>query len=164
MVILAYILTMKTTKLDWRYIAGFFDGEGSVTKNASGYRISIPQTHFAVLESIRRTASMGSVIHVTKRQTHWRESWTFYIAKQQHVYNFLRQVQPYLIVKRALSQKVLRQLPAILKQINKRRNTAQQRHQQIHRLRRLGLSYREIGERLGLDFGYVRRVFLRGTK
>jgi hypothetical protein len=155
---------MKTTNIDWRYIAGFFDGEGSVTVNASGYRISIPQTNRLVLESIRRVAGAGYVVHVTKRQTHWRESWTYFISRQQSVYDFLCRVEPYLIVKRKIVNSVLHQLPLILRRQNKRREVAIIRRRNIHRLRGLGLSYRDIGKKLGLDFGYVRRVFLRGVK
>lgn len=155
---------MKTTNPDWRYIAGFFDGEGSVTKNASGWRISVPQTHRGVLMAILRSSKIGSVFHVAKRQAHWRESWTYAISRQQDVNAFLRNVAPFLIVKRKIAHNVLRFMPDILDRQRQRRALAESRRQSVDRLRKLGYSYRVIGQRLSLDWGYVRRVFLRGDK
>lgn len=149
--------------MDWRYIAGFFDGEGSVTKNLSGFRITIPQTHRVILESIQSFTGIGSVTKQVKRRSHWHESWTYAISRQEHVYFFLKHVQPHIVVKKDKVTKVLRRLPRIIQKQRHRRARTKNYGQQISNLRNRGLTYRAIGKTLGIDWGYVRRIFLRSA-
>ena len=93
--------------MTWQYISGFFDGEGSLCHNGKGYRITIPQTSESVLQSIKTFVGSGQVIHVTKRKVHWKESWVFYIARQEDVYMFLRKIAAHVIVKKGHVEKVL---------------------------------------------------------
>jgi len=75
--------------MNWDYIAGFFDGEGCITYGRSKrYRIMISQTHKEVLESIRDFVGVGYVVEVAKRKSHWKDSWVFYIAKQEDSLKF----------------------------------------------------------------------------
>lgn len=153
---LEYTVAMMT----WSYIAGFLDGEGSITRNESGWRITIPQTHYLVLRSIQRFTRVGHITHLRKRQTHWREAWVYVISTQADIQRVLTHILPHLIVKHPLARKVLAELHTIVPQQRRRRQIARQHRITARRLRRKGLTYRAIGSRLGLDWGYVRRMIL----
>ncbi len=149
--------------MTWAYIAGFFDGEGSLTQNGHGCRITIPQTNLEVLQAIKQFTRCGRVIHVTKRRPHWKESWTFAISRQSDVLRFLRRITPFLVVKRAL---IVAQCPRITMMVErlKREEAARIGQRRTMRdLRRRGWSYRAIGNRVGMDWGWVRRIALRAA-
>ena len=59
--------------MNWSYIAGFFDGEGSVAHNGKGFRITIAQTDLEILNLIKDFTGVGHVIEVTKRKKHWKK-------------------------------------------------------------------------------------------
>lgn len=146
--------------VSWSYIAGFFDGEGSITHNGKGYRITITQTNLQVLQGIRQFTKIGNVIALARRQPHWKDNWAYYIAKQADVYRFLKGVTPHLIVKQNLTQRTLRALPELLARQKERAKRAKWHKIQAHILRQRGLSYRAIGQQLGIDWGYARRLYL----
>jgi len=150
--------------MNWSYVAGFFDGEGSVTRNGNGYRVTIPQTHEGVLKEMRRFTGYGTVMKTTARQKHWKQSWTFFISRQSLVKHFLNHVQPYLLVKRELVDQVLPVVTKMTEQNQEKLKRVRFYKHEAARLRLRGLSYRGIGKRLGLDWGYVRRLTLSRTK
>ncbi len=91
------------TDTQWAYIAGIFDGEGSLTREANRglhYRVCISQLEGELLPWIARTVGAGYVTRqrtaepLKRNQEQWR------ISKQRHVYQFLIGVWPYIIVKR----------------------------------------------------------------
>lgn len=147
--------------MTWAYIAGFFDGEGSVTRNGSGFRVTIPQTNIEVLQTIQQFVGCGSVIHVTKRRSHWKESWTYAIAKQTEVLHFLKRIAPHLVVKRDLVRTII---PGISRSVTQYGRSTARREQRLRvavALRRRGWTYRSIGRRVGMDWGWTRRMILR---
>ena len=150
--------------MTWAYIAGFFDGEGSVTRNGHGYRITIPQTHERVLIEMKKFVGYGSIMKTTTRKSHWKQSWTFFISRQSEVKHFLNHVQPYLIVKKELVDQVLPIVVQLTQQNAQRLKHIHANKKIAHKLRAKGLSYRAIGKQLGLDWGYVRRLILSSTK
>jgi intein/homing endonuclease len=146
--------------MTWEYIAGFFDGEGSITHNGKGWRISIAQTNKEVLDRIKVFTKIGGVFEVVKRQSHWKDSWVYFIAKQGDVYKFLKNINNLVIVKKEKSNKVLPELEEYLK---KYKLTIKKRNQikiEARRLRNLGRTYRQIGKELKIDFGQARRIIL----
>lgn len=147
--------------MTWAYIAGFFDGEGSISHNGKGYRVTIPQTSLPVLKAIQQHARVGHVIAVSKRKEHWRDAWVYYVAKQSDVESFLRSCCPYLIVKQKKTKDVLAVLPEILTRQRCRARLAAKNKLLVRRLRSRGLSWRAIGNQLGIDWGYARRLYLR---
>lgn len=74
--------------MTWNYVVGFFDGEGSITKNGSGFRITIVQTNKEVLEEIKKFIQLGGVMEITKRKLHWKDCWVYYIASPKDVHIF----------------------------------------------------------------------------
>ncbi|MEK7122846.1 MAG: LAGLIDADG family homing endonuclease [Patescibacteria group bacterium] len=146
--------------MTWEYIAGFFDGEGSITYNGKGYRISIAQTNKEVFDTIMASISCGMIFEVKKRQEHWKQSWVYYIAKQEDVLQFLEKCYPHLIVKKPLARKTIKELCVSIKAAKARRALRAERIKRATILRNNGFTYRAIGKRLHIDFGYARQLIL----
>ena len=146
--------------MNWSYIAGFFDGEGSISPNQGGFRISIPQTHEQVLNQIRNFTKVGFVIRIKKRQIHWKDAWLYYIASKKDVLYFLKQVSPNLTVKKELSIKTIKLLEKQLVSLQEKQKIHDQRKSLAKKLRSKGWSYRKIGKELKIDWGYTRRLIL----
>lgn len=144
--------------MDWNYIAGFFDGEGTLVGRRRGFRIGITQTNRKVLEEIKKFSGIGHVCSITKRKKHWKDSWLYFIAKQSDVYRFLKRAEPRLIVKKELAGKAIKVLRAYLKEEKRKKLALRARIKKAKDLRSKGLTYREIGKRLSIDFGYARRL------
>lgn len=147
--------------MDWKYIAGFFDGEGSISHNGSGYRLTISQTNEEVLEAIRAFTKTGKVLSITKRKPHWKDSWVYNISKQKDIEKFLLKISPNLIVKKPLALKVLLNLKKIVKNQTIRERKSNSIRQKSRILRKKGYSYRQIGKTLNIDWGYARRLTLK---
>src|SRR3989344_3193708 len=147
--------------MNWSYVAGFVDGEGSIViYGDNDYRISIPQTHEGVLRSIQKFAGAGNIYKTKKRKSHWKESWIYCVARQEAVLQFLKNIYPYLIVKKPVVQAVI---PRVARIVAVRRSYDAQLQKKIKTcklLREKGLSYRKIGKKLNLDHGYIRRLVL----
>lgn len=146
--------------MNWSYVAGFFDGEGTFSIKNGCVRISIPQTNEKVLNNIRNFIKAGNVCKVSKRKPHWKDCWLYYITNQKDVYRFLMNIRIKTIVKKEAIEK---NLPVIKEKIieNKKRKTYRlKRLKTLIKLRNKGLSYRKIGEHVGLDCGHVRRIVL----
>jgi intein-encoded DNA endonuclease-like protein len=146
--------------MTWKYIAGFFDGEGSICHNGKGFRITIAQTNLEVLNEIQKFAQVGFVFEVRKRQPHWKDCWIYYIARQQHVHDFLINMLDDLIVKRDQTQEVIKKLEITLIQQRQRVELREYRFEKATELRKQGLTYRQIGKEINVDFGYIRRLIL----
>ena len=144
--------------MNWDYIAGFFDGEGTLVGRRKGFRIAITQTNKKVLEGIKKFSKIGHICDITKRKIHWKDSWVYFVAKQSDVYLFLKKVEPKLIVKRELTGKAVRALRVYLKTEKRKKLILETKIKEAKNLRNKGLAYREIGKRLSIDFGYARRL------
>lgn len=145
--------------MDSKYIAGFFDGEGSICltgKNKNRWTISIPQTNFEVLESIYKFLGYGRVIKVTKRKVHWKDAWVYQIGKQEEVFNFLKLIYPNLIVKR---DKVYKALKGLIKIIDYKKLIENKRIK-VKELVSKGLSYRKIEKEYKINRGFIYRTMV----
>ncbi len=149
--------------MTWTYIAGFFDGEGSLIKkpDKNGYRIQIAQTNKKVLQEILEYVGCGHICHPKKRKPHWKESWMFYISKQDDVSYFLKKTSSYLIVKKHLSKRVIPILEILVLKNKINREKITKRKDKAKLLRAKGLTYREIGKRLNMDWGHARRIIIK---
>lgn len=144
--------------MNWDYIAGFFDGEGTLVGRRRGFRIGITQTNKKVLEEIKNFSKIGHICKITKRKFHWKDSWVYFIAKQSDVYVFLEKIKPKLIVKKKLVDKAIKILKVYLETEKRKKLNLKIRIKEAKNLRGKGLSYREIGKKLSIDFGYARRL------
>ena len=146
--------------MNWSYIAGFFDGEGSLTHNGKGFRITVPQTNEEVLNKIRDFSGVGYVIKLRKREAHWKDAWLYYIASTKGVCIFLEKASPYLVLKKKLALETIPYLKKELIRMKKKKELYKKRKKQAKKLRGKGLDYRTIGKKLGIDWGYARRLAL----
>jgi hypothetical protein len=92
--------------LDCAYIAGMFDGGGSVILWDRGYggrpqlRATVSNTYFPVLEWIQNATGTGSIVrHAHPAETGYKDSGTWQCYGQNAV-NLLEQMLPHLIIKR----------------------------------------------------------------
>src|SRR3989338_586617 len=147
--------------MTWDYIAGFFDGEGSLVHNGKRFRILIPQTHEGVLLEIKNFIGSGTIYKVTKRKEHWKECWVYCIARQEDVLKFIKKIKNNLIVKKITVLNAIPRLTITLNGMVKRKKIRIDRKNTVEKLRAKGLTYREIGKKVGIDFGYARRLLLK---
>jgi len=146
--------------MTWQYIAGFYDGEGSLIRHGRGhgFRALIPQAHYEVLISIQAFTKVGYIFKKRKRKSHWKESWVYGVSRQKDLYQFLKNIQPYCIVKR---EKIDYALPIIQKNLAAEQSRLQLRLRRFNAargMRQNGYTYRRIGKKLDVDFGYIRRL------
>ena len=147
--------------MTWEYVAAFFDGEGTIAHNGKGFRIAITQTNESVLREIQKLSGVGYILMLKKRKSHWKDSWIFYIARQEDVYKFIFGIKNYLIVKKQLAEQTAIKLKIYLKIEGKRKSLKEKRIRRARILRTKGWSYRKIGKELNIDWGYIRRLLLK---
>ena len=97
----------RKTRIDWRYLAGLFDGEGCVMiKRDKGWlaprhslKISITNTYSPVLYWIKETVG-GSVGHskTASEEFGWKEHY-YWSASTKGAERFLRKIYPYTRIK-----------------------------------------------------------------
>ena len=148
--------------MTWDYIAGFFDGEGSLSMKEGSFRISISQTDENVLKKIKLFTKVGNICTVTKRKSHWKDAWVYYIANQKDIFYFLSKIKNRVIVKELVISSKLPLLRAYLEDTKRKRSFLEKRKRYLIKLRTKGLSYRQIGKKANIDWGFARRVILKG--
>jgi hypothetical protein len=113
------------------------------------------------LEKIKDFVKFGYIIKVTKRKEHWKESWVYYISKQEEVYKFISGIKKFCIVKQNLIEDTLPKLQQLLKEYKNKKVRRLKIINSAKKLRSAGLTYRQIGEKLKIDWGYARRVIIK---
>jgi hypothetical protein len=101
------------------------------------------------------------VFEVTKRKAHWKDSWVYYIARQKDVLFFVKKIGDHIITKKYLIRKKLPHLEFMVKNIERKKNNQLVLKDKAIKLRKSGLTYRQIGHKLNKDFGYIRRLILK---
>lgn len=88
---------------DAAYIAGFIDGEGSIflekRKNKASLRLSVSNTNKAVMDWIIEKIGVG-VVHSGRKQSEKNKQVHIFILSGESVETLLKQIEPYLIVKK----------------------------------------------------------------
>lgn len=92
--------------LSWPWIAGFFDGEGSVSYYKSGpkgypqTRISIASTDRFVLEAIQSFTGVGAILPQKKADGRHKQLWAWHVGKGSDVEAVLLGMLPHLVVQK----------------------------------------------------------------
>ncbi len=61
--------------MNWNYIAGFFDGEGTINPCENNrYKVGITQANKKVLEEIQLFTKIGHIHFIKKRKSHWKDA------------------------------------------------------------------------------------------
>lgn len=96
-------------RMDWSYVAGFFDGEGCVHISRKGsVRVIVGNKNKEVLEQLCRFTGLGYVISEVKK--HHAIPFDFHshlILRHEDVERFLKAILPYIVVKRNVVENAL---------------------------------------------------------
>lgn len=97
----------KITPEDAQYIAGFFDGEGSIFPHQKHYRCSVANSDRNVIEWIKQKIGFGKIRIFKARKHQHLDSHVLDIFRVGEVWGFLNEIEPYLKVKKQKAQTVL---------------------------------------------------------
>lgn len=147
----------KLCDMTKQYLAGFFDGEGTVSINNEKIRLTIPQTNEKVLLEVLNLIGGGSVKPLKKRKEHWKDAWVYNSNSNKISLIALKLIYPYLIVKKDIAKKAI----SIL--------TRKTYYQNLHlktlnialKLVLEGKSYRQAEDLTGIGRESIRRAFLK---
>jgi hypothetical protein len=97
-------------ELDWAYLAGFIDGEGTITIASDGRKfhpcVSVANTDYAVLEWCITFVGNGGVSSKKKYKDYHKQS--YYISwRYDAALNIMSKCLPYLKVKRKQAELIL---------------------------------------------------------
>ena len=140
--------------MNWSYVAGMFDGEGSIVPVAKqSYKITIASNNTEVLECIKEfLACQGIYSWISERRHKNPKHATGYslcLSKSEYVRTFIKSTLPDLIIKK---QKVTDALEHITT-----KNIKQPTDDDYRRAKALldnGFSYNEVIEVLGIQFSF----------
>jgi len=104
------------SKTDRAYVAGLFDGEGCIgirkTKrkysDGTSLDVSITNTCKEVLEWVSNLTPIGMVTERACRNPKWKPTFNYRIRSAFGCYQFLRLIEPHLIIKRVKAQEVIK--------------------------------------------------------
>jgi hypothetical protein len=141
--------------MDDSYIAGFFDGEGSLMYTDDRYRITIPNTNKEVLDRILEHVGYGFVWEVATRKAHWKQSWVYATSDTENTLKFLERIAPYLIVKKENCKNLMPGLRAKVREMKQTEEKRQDKNESIMKYHRLGWSTRKIAREVGCSHSNV---------
>lgn len=103
---------MSTTEKAW--LAGFIDGEGSIGFYLAGrnrtypaWYISVPNTHKGSLDYCKIITGTGTVVKKKAATERTKEQFQWRVNPQREIAAILKQIFPYLVIKRAQAEKFL---------------------------------------------------------
>ena len=98
---------MSSTEAAW--LAGFFDGEGSLIKYKAGrgrdrkygaWKISVPNTFYESLEYCKNITGVGSISERKDSNNINRKTiWQWQLSAQRDINSICKQIKPYCIIK-----------------------------------------------------------------
>lgn len=142
--------------MNWSYIAGFLDGEGSirVEHKIPRVRIELFNTNREVIEEIHRFLGFGNVYHIPakkrSKQKQRKDQYWLSITHHEDVLFFLKKVTKFLIVKKKKAEEALK----LLKR-HKWSNVGKLRHVSKEELIDLywgkGMTLKQIGNKFGVS-------------
>jgi intein/homing endonuclease len=88
------------------WVAGLFEGEGSVYKQKGRLRVSIEMTDLDVIETVQKLFG-GSVSKRIPKKSHWKISWKWRLTNNKESTAFLIKILPFLHERRTARIKEL---------------------------------------------------------
>jgi hypothetical protein len=146
-------------KIIW--IAGLFEGEGTISILKNKVRLAIQMTDYDVIKFVYD--NFGGNVHAPKKQkSYHKKSWIWYLSKQKEVKDFLNDIIPYLFSRR--KQRAIQALSVIDKQFKERslkKEKIIKLRELVHSLHTDGINNTIIAQTLKIDRSYVSHI-LRG--
>ncbi|MEK6906531.1 MAG: LAGLIDADG family homing endonuclease [Nanoarchaeota archaeon] len=95
--------------MNWDYLAGFIDGEGSIIISPPRIRLYISNTNREVLEKIRNFVNCGKVyeINMKNRNKKWNNQYCWTICSHKDVLKILINLRGKLVVKKEVCEKAI---------------------------------------------------------
>lgn len=95
--------------MDWNYLAGFIDGEGSIIIKPPRVRLYISNTNKEVLDKIKEFVKCGSVyeVNMKNKKKNWNKQYGWTICFHKDVLEILKNLRGRLIIKRELCEKAI---------------------------------------------------------
>lgn len=97
----------EMSSLEAAWLAGFFDGEGSLVlrlgngrHGANACALSIVNTNRSSLERVQTITACGSIVPKPVKKAKHKQTWMWHTNRQREVIDVLRQIEPYLTIKR----------------------------------------------------------------
>lgn len=138
--------------MNWGYVTGFFDGEGSVYLMKRRYqkraiRIDISQKDIRPLLAIATFLKCKNINSTIREHGKPTEMKKLSIIRQKDAFNFLKKIKDIAIVKK---EKIAEVINYVENYIPKYRTLTHKQENQIKRLWSFGWSYKEIVKKVGL--------------
>ncbi|MDO8623271.1 MAG: LAGLIDADG family homing endonuclease [archaeon] len=132
--------------MDWDYLAGFIDGEGSIIIKPPRVRIYISNTDKKVLDEIRNFVNCGKVyeINMENKNKKWSKQYCWTICSHKEILKILKNLKGRLIIKEELCEKAINYIE------NKRWQKYYLSKEELERWKHLGSS-RKIAKKLGVS-------------
>ena len=101
------------------WLAGFFDGEGSIVTyipshlkhlGTKAYAILLPNTHLESLEKCKEITGAGNICVKYKGDERIKRQWTWNVHPRVDVISILNQILPYTITKKEKIKKILTEI------------------------------------------------------
>lgn len=140
------------------YVAGFFDGEGTVYQSGNKVRVQIPQTNYEVLDELRNFYKCGNIYENKKQEEHHKQSWTYNITNWEGCLNFLKSIRDDVIVKKGDVEYFIKQLEDKKQIIFEEKQEREQERLRVIELYNEGFSYRKIESIVGFSRQKVCRL------
>jgi len=153
-------------RIDWTYIAGFFDGEGCVTTHLNRARRGSFGTHVIIsqsqergrllLEAIRdfmATHDIKGYVMRVNRNSSQKPCWNLVVAARPSVERMLRHLSGRVIIKKVIVEDTLRFLkafPCTRGSVTAERNRAAMRYLNVEAIivdRKSGMTYAALAEK-----------------
>ena len=148
--------------MNWKYIAGFFDGEGSVGwygKDNKNPRITISQKNDKVLFKIKEFLLKEKIRSGIANKDSKEIVTQLFITRRKDVESFLKNIIPHLIVKKRGAERVL---DLVLKTNYKTRYSIEEEEKIMNMRNKENKSFNEIAKVLKRkDRSSVRRAYYR---
>jgi predicted XRE-type DNA-binding protein len=136
--------------MNWSYVAGLFDGEGTVYgPHGSHYRISVYNTNLEAISELARFAGGRITTRLPERLSK-KPIHILTIQRRAEVIRFCRHTLPFLIIKK-------KRVRECVEFLETRKSPSPLRLELLPRIREMyetqRLSKREIADRLGVNYG-----------
>jgi hypothetical protein len=147
--------------MNWDYLAGFLDGEGSIIIVPPRIRLYISNTNLEILEEIKNFVKCGNIYSPIRKNKKWAKQYGFAIGNHKDVLKILKNLQDKLFIKRKLCDNAIKYIE------NKRWHKTYLSEEELKKYIYLKSS-RKIAKKLGVSqfsvLKYLKKYNLNKTK
>lgn len=144
--------------MNWDYVAGFLDGEGSIIIKPPRVRLYISNTDLNVLIKLKEFMNYGRVYEIKRKNNHgWKRQYGWELGNHKSCLKVLKKLKNKLIIKREKCAEAISYIE------NKRWQGDYLSKNELKKFK--NLSYRKIAKKLGVShfsvFKYQKKYGLR---